>query len=84
MTPVSLPPDLCQIHVEGLMDLYCDVIRLAVHDARRGPGRQAKTRSRYNSALDFLDRLGMLERVAQLHGIDLHTPRQYSLLDLDV
>ncbi len=79
MTNDFLPP---HVNVEALMELYCDEIKLAIHDFKRGPGVAAKRQRRYATAVQFLERLGVLNRVAEVHGIDIHTPRQQTLLDV--
>ncbi len=76
--PTSSP---ALINTDALIDLAVDVVRLAVRDARRGPGRQLKTQRRYASAVEFLQQLGMLDRVAERYGLDPQSPYQPRLIE---
>ncbi len=69
------------VNTDALIDLAADVVRLAVRDARKGPGRQAKTQRRYASAVEFLQQLGILDRVAERYGLDPQAAYQPRLIE---
>ncbi len=64
---------------DALLDLSADVIALAVVDLRNGPGKTARQRRRYQSAVDFLTRIGLLDRVVAQHDVVLE-PQQLELI----
>ncbi len=50
-----------------LLDIVADMVRLALHDYRRGPGDRAdwQRRTRYQTAKAFLEDSGLLDKLEQ-------------------
>ncbi len=55
----------------ALIDLYAAVAKLAVADVCSGPGYSPKQQRDYQTAVQFLDRAGLLDRVLQQYGLEV-------------
>ncbi len=64
------------IDLDALLDLYAATARQAVLDLRRGPGCSDKQWREYQTARQFLERVGVLDRVVAHYGLTLDDTMQ--------
>jgi hypothetical protein len=63
-------------NLDGLLDLQAALLRLAVADLRRGPGRTPKQQQDYRTARRYLALAGLLDIIEQRYALRHDLPAQ--------
>jgi hypothetical protein len=65
--------------LDGLVDLQAALLRMAIVDLRRGPGRTPKQQRDYLSARRYLAQAGLLDVIEQHYSLQHDLPAQLEL-----